>query len=318
MRKFLFTLRIWFATALLFGILYAMITLICTYLGFGTTLLFAMFAVVVVLVQYIVGPIIVEKSMGVRYVSLQEAPNLRAMVDELAMNAGIPKHKVGISKTNIPNAFAFGKTKKDGRVCVTRGILNILEEEELKAVLGHEISHIRHNDMAVMTLTSVVPLICYWIFISTPFSGDCDREAGIIGVVALIGYILGQLLVFFVSRVREYCADQGSVEIGCKPHELASALSKLIYGSANMDQKQVKEVEGVKTFFVNDISDASNEISDLKQIDRDMDGVISETELAELKNTKTSIGKGSRITELISTHPNMVKRIKRLPELSDI
>lgn len=318
MRKFLFTLRIWFATALLFGILYAMITLICTYLGFGTTLLFAMFAVVVVLVQYIVGPIIVEKSMGVRYVSLQEAPNLRAMVDELAMNAGIPKPKVGISKTNIPNAFAFGKTKKDGRVCVTRGILNILEEEELKAVLGHEISHIRHNDMAVMTLTSVVPLICYWIFISTPFSGDCDREAGIIGVVALIGYLLGQLLVFFVSRVREYCADQGSVEIGCKPHELASALYKLIYGSANMDQKQVKEVEGVKTFFVNDISDASNEISDLKQIDRDMDGVISETELAELKNTKTSIGKGSRITELISTHPNMVKRIKRLPELSDI
>lgn len=85
-----------------------------------------------------------------------------------------------------------------------------------------------------------------------------------------------------------------------------------------MDQKQVKEVEGVKTFFVNDISDASNEISDLKQIDRDMDGVISETELAELKNTKTSIGKGSRITELISTHPNMVKRIKRLVELSDI
>lgn len=134
----------------------------------------------------------------------------------------------------------------------------------------------------------------------------------------MIGYILGQLLVFFVSRVREYCADQGSVEIGCKPHELASALYKLIYGSANMDQKQVKEVEGVKTFFVNDISDASNEISDLKQIDRDMDGVISETELAELKNTKTSIGKGSRITELISTHPNMVKRIKRLPELSDI
>lgn len=73
------------------------------------------------------------------------------------MNAGIPKPKVGISETNIPNAFAFGRTKKDGRVCVTRGILNLLDEEELKAVLGHEISHIRHRDMAVMTLISVVP-----------------------------------------------------------------------------------------------------------------------------------------------------------------
>ncbi|MDD3754648.1 MAG: peptidase, partial [Methanobacterium sp.] len=84
MRKFLLTLRIWLATALLFGILYAIITVICTYLGFGTPLIFAMFAVVVVLAQYMIGPIIVEKSMGVRYVSPQEAPNLHAMIAELA------------------------------------------------------------------------------------------------------------------------------------------------------------------------------------------------------------------------------------------
>lgn len=317
MRRFLLTLRIWLATALLFGILYAIITVICTYLGFGTPLIFALFALVVVFAQYLVGPIIVEKTMGVHYVSPQEAPNLHAMVDELTMNAGIPKPKVGISEINVPNAFAFGKTKKDGRVCVTRGILNILDEEELKAVLGHEISHIRHNDMAVMTLISVVPLLCYWIFISTIFSGDGDGDAGIIGVVALVGYLLGQLLVLFVSRVREYYADQGSVEIGGKPHKLASALYKLVYGSANLDKKQVKEVEGVKAFFVNDISDASNEISDLKQIDINMDGIISEAELSELRYTKTRIGTGSKIMELISTHPNMVKRIKRLAELSD-
>ncbi len=206
--------------------------------------------------------------------------------------------------------------KKDGRVCVTRGILNILDEEELKAVLGHEISHIRHNDMAVMTLISVVPLICYWIFISTLF-GDSDSDAGVIGIVALVGYLLGQLLVLFVSRVREYYADQGSVEIGGKPHKLASALYKLVYGSVNLDKRQVKEVEGVKAFFVNDISDAHNEISDLEQLDLDMDGSISEMELAELRNMKTSIGTGSKIMELLSTHPNMVKRVKRLAELSN-
>ena len=273
-------------------------------------------AIVVVFAQYMLGPVMVEKVMGVHYVSPQEAPNLHAMVDELAMNAGIPKPKVGIAETNIPNAFAFGRTKGDGRVCVTRGILNILDEEELKAVLGHEISHIRHNDMAVMTLISVVPLICYWIFISTLF-GDSDSDAGIIGIVALVGYLLGQLLVLFVSRVREYYADEGSVEIGGKPHKLASALYKLVYGSANLDKRQVKEVEGVKAFFVNDISDAGNEISDLQELDSDMDGVISEAELAELRNMKTSIGTGSKIMELLSTHPNMVKRIKRLAELSD-
>ena len=311
------TLRIWLATVLLFGILYAIIAVICTYLGIGTPFIFAIMAVVVVVGQYLLGPIIVEKSMGVHYVSPQEAPNLHAIVDELAMNAGIPKPKVGISEISVPNAFAFGKTKKDGRVCVTRGILNILDEEELKAVLGHEISHIRHNDMAVMTLISVVPLICYWIFISTLFSGDSDSDAGVIGVIALVGYLLGQLLVLFVSRVREYYADQGSVEIGGKPHKLASALYKLVYGSANLDKKQIKEVEGVKAFFVNDISDASNEISDLKQIDLDMDGIISESELSELRQTRANISTGSKIMELISTHPNMVKRIKRLAELSE-
>lgn len=273
-------------------------------------------SIVVVFAQYMLGPSMVERVMHVRYVSPQEAPNLHAMIDELAMNAGIPKPKVGVAETTIPNAFAFGRTKKDGRVCVTRGILNILDEEELKAVLGHEISHIRHNDMAVMTLISVVPLICYWIFISTLF-GDSDSDAGVIGIVALVGYLLGQLLVLFVSRVREYYADQGSVEIGGKPHKLASALYKLVYGSVNLDKRQVKEVEGVKAFFVNDISDAHNEISDLEQLDLDMDGSISEMELAELRNMKTSIGTGSKIMELLSTHPNMVKRVKRLAELSD-
>lgn len=317
MKRFLLTLRIWLATALLFAILYAIITVICTYLGFGTPLIFAIMALVVVFAQYMLGPKMVEAVMHVHYVSPQEAPNLHAMIDELAMNAGIPKPKVGIAETGIPNAFAFGRTKGDGRVCVTRGILNLLDEEELKAVLGHEISHIRHNDMAVMTLISVVPLICYWIFISTLFGGSRDSDAGAIGAVALVGYLLGQLLVLFVSRVREYYADEGSVEIGGKPHKLASALYKLVYGSANLDKRQVKEVEGVKAFFVNDISDAGNEINDLRQLDTDMDGVISEQELAELRNRKTSIGTGSKVMELLSTHPNMVKRIKRLAELSD-
>jgi len=310
------TLRLWLATILLFGILYAIITVICSLLGFGGPLVFAILAVAVVLAQYLLGPKMVEMTMHVHYVSPQEAPKLHAMVEELAMTAGIPKPKVGISETNIPNAFAFGRSKGDGRVCVTRGILNLLDEEELKAVLGHEISHIRHQDMAVMTLISVVPLICYWIFISTIF-GDRDSDAGIIGIVALVGYLLGQLLVLFVSRVREYYADQGSVEIGGKPHKLASALYKLVYGSVNLDKREVKAVEGVKAFFVNDISDASNEISDLKQVDLNMDGVISEAELAELRYSKTKIGTGSKIMELLSTHPNMVKRIKRLAELSD-
>ena len=309
------TMRLYLSIALLFFLLYVIVTLIGYFLGFGGPTLYAILAIVIVLAQYLLGPKLVEMSMKVRYVSPQEAPKLHAMVDDLAMKAGIPKPKVGISDINIPNAFAFGRTKKDGRVCVTRGILKILDEGELKAVLGHELSHINHRDMAVITLISAVPLIFYYIFISTLFNSRND-EAGLIGVVALVGYFLSQLIVLFVSRIREYYADQGSISLGNPPHELASALYKLTYTSAVADKKEVKEVEGVKAFFVNDISNASDVISDLEQLDLDMDGTISESELEELRYSRTKIGAGSQIMELLSTHPNMVKRVKRLSEMT--
>ena len=310
-------LRLWAASVLLFGLLYVILMLISYYFGFGGPLIYTLLALFIVFIQYMLGPKMVEMTMNVHYVSEAEAPHLHAMVEDLAMKANIPKPKVGISEINLPNAFAFGRTKRDGRVCVTRGIMNLLDEEELEAVLGHEMSHIKHSDMIVMTLISVVPLICYYIFLSTLFSrGDKDNGTLIIGIAALGGYIAGQILVLFVSRVREYYADQGSVELGCKPHKLASALYKLVYGSAKFNKDDLKEVEGVKAFFVNDVSDARNEINDLRQLDLNMDGVISEAELAELRYTPARISTANKMMEVLSTHPNMVKRVKRLAELS--
>jgi heat shock protein HtpX len=310
-------LRLFLATIFLFGILYIIIMLISSYFGFGGPLLFAVFGIIVVFIQYLIGPKMVETMMHVHYVSEQEAPNLHAMVGDLAMKAGISKPKVGVAEINVPNAFAFGRSKGDARICVTRGILNLLDKEELEAVLGHEMSHVRHSDMAVMTLISVVPLICYYIFISTLFSGRNNNGGGaIIGIAALGAYLVGQLLVLFVSRSREYYADQGSIELGGKPHKLASALYKLVYGSATANKDEVKEVEGLKAFFVNDISDAGNEINDLQQLDVDMNGVISEEELSRLRYSDTRISTGQSIMELLSTHPNMVKRVKRLSELA--
>lgn len=310
-------LRLWFAAVLLFGLLYAIITAIGYYFGFGGPLSFAGFALIVVLIQYMLGPKMVETLMRVKYVSEAEAPQLHQMVEDLAIKAGVPKPRIGISETNVPNAFAFGKTKGDGRICVTKGILNLLNEQELKAVLGHEMSHINHSDMIVMTLISVVPLICYYIFISTLFS-DGDREGGaaLIGIGALVAYFIGNLIVLFVSRIREYYADEGSVELGSQPNHLASALYKLVYGSARANKEELKEVEGLKAFFVNDVSDARNEIDDLRSMDLDMDGSISESELAQIKYTKTRVDTGAKIMEIFSTHPNMVKRVKRLAEMS--
>lgn len=303
---------------MLFGIIVAvLVTVVGIFFNISDPAFFAGFFLLIMLGQYLAGPKLVEWSMKVRYVSPEEAPNLHRMIDELAMNAGIPKPKVGISEFNIPNAFAFGRRQKDGRVCVTQGLLNKLNEGELKAVLGHEISHIKHRDMIVMTLISAIPVIAYWLAWSTIFSsGDNDSYSWIVGLVALAAYIVGQLLVLFVSRVREYYADQESVAIGNDPHQLASALYKLTYESATASKEQVKEVQGFKAFFVNDISDAGNEIQELSQLDLDMDGSLSQNELDRLKYDKINLKTSSKLFELFSTHPNMVKRVKRLAELS--
>lgn len=316
-------LRMFLAVAILFGILYALLSVIGIYAGIKSPLIYILLALFIVFIQYLISPKIVEMGMNIHYVSPQEAPELHSIVEELARNAGIPKPKVGIAEISIPNAFAFGRSKRDGRVCVTRGILNLLDKEELKAVLGHEISHIRHNDMIVMTFISVVPLICYWIFQSMYWGSLMDRDRGsslvIIGILAFIAYMIGQLLVLFVSRIREYYADLGSVEIGGKPHKLASALYKLVYGSAVVskeNKEEVNQVSGFKAFFLNDINQAGHEIKDLKQVDMDMNGTISREELERLRYTPVKISLTEKILEIFSTHPNTLKRIKRLSELT--
>jgi heat shock protein HtpX len=307
-------LRMFLATALLFGLIYAILLVVGSLLGVGGPLFYALLGFGVIFLQYLISPKIVELTMNVHYVSEAEAPRLHAMVDELARRAGIPKPRVGIAEIAVPNAFAFGRTKSDGRVCVTRGILNLLDEEELRAVLGHEISHIRHSDMIVMTLVSAVPLICYYIFWSTVFSRD--DEANLVGIAALLAYFIGQLIVLFISRTREYYADQGSVEIGGQPHKLASALYKLVYGSAQFNRDDLKQVEGVKAFFLNDVSAAQSEVEDLRQLDMNLDGTIDLAELQRIKYGGVKVGLGARILELLSTHPNMLKRVKRLSEFT--
>ena len=191
-------------------------------------------------------------------------------------------------------------------------------KENLKAVLGHEIAHIKHRDMIVMTVISAVPVIAYWMGWSTIFSGGIMTVIlWVIGLAAFAAYIIGQDSWFYLSPVfREYYADQESVAIGNDPHQLASALYKLTYESASATKEQVKEVQGFKAFFVNDVSDAGNEIQELSQLDLDMDGHISQDELDRLKYDKINLKTSSKLMELLSTHPNMVKRVKRLAEMS--
>jgi len=137
--------------AVMFGILYGAITGIGAWMGAGSAVSYIILAFIFLGIQYLIGPAIVGRTMKIKWVSEKEEPELHRMVAELAKEAYLPKPKVGISQLAIPNAFAFGRTRRDGRVCVTRGILNLLSRDELKAVLGHEMSHIKHRDMVIIT-----------------------------------------------------------------------------------------------------------------------------------------------------------------------
>ncbi len=314
----LLQLKMYAVMAVLFAIVYALLSIAGAYMGVGSFVFYAGLATVMMLIQFLAGPKIVEWSMKVKYVSETENPKLHRMVEALAREAKIPKPRIGISETNLPNAFAFGRWKSDSRVCVTRGILNILDDDELRAVLGHEMSHIKNRDVLVITLISVIPMIAWYLAWSFMFSGGRDRDSGngfVIGLAAFGIYILTNLLVLYASRVREYYADRGSVALGSRPNHLASALYKLVYGSAKTSKQELKHFEGMKAFFASDPSRAASEIRELKELDKDMSGDIDSDELRAVRRKKISVSRSGKMMEMLSTHPNMLKRIHALAEM---
>jgi heat shock protein HtpX len=315
--------RMFLLVALLFSILYGVITAIGYAVGGFNPIVFLILAFAFLGIQYLIGPSIVSWTMRVKWVSEKEEPELHRMVAEQAERAHLPKPKVGVSQLSAapPNAFAFGRTHGDGRVCVTPAIMRLLSKDELKAVIGHEISHIKHRDMVVITLLSAIPLIMYWIALTFMFRGMFGgrREGGyvvLIGLGAFVLYFITNLLVLYGSRIREYYADRGSVRLGNEPHHLATALYKLVYGNARYKgREELKEIEGVKAFFISDPSRAWHEVRELSQVDLDMSGTIDPDELAALRSKTIRLGSQDKMMEIMSTHPNMLKRIQHLSTL---
>lgn len=313
---FFLKLRMFLLVGILFAIIYTAIVVIGSQFGVTNFYFYLGISLVMMFIQYMIGPKIVEWSMHVKYVDRKDFPHLFQMVESLAMRANIPVPKIGVADIQLPNAFAFGRSIKDGRICVTRGILNLLSDEELKAVLGHELSHLKNRDVLTITILSVIPMIMYRIAWHFLFYGRRRDERGgntiLIGMAAFIFYFITNLLVLYASRIREYFADRGAVELGNNPANLASSLYKLAYGAARTNKESLKEVEGLKAFFVNDPSRAINEVRALSELDLDKSGTIDRSELERLRNKQVRLGFADKMMEIFSTHPNMLKRIKQL------
>ena len=308
-------LRMIVTSVLMFTIVYFLIMLVARYLGISSWKFYFGVSIVIVFLQYWFGPSLVKRSMNVRPLSEAEAPHIHQMLQELADEAGVKKPELGLSEINIPNAFAYGRSSRSGHIAITRPILGLLDREELRAVLGHEMGHIKHNDMIVTAAVSVIPMICYYIALSFFFSGDSRNGGGIL--IGILGYLFYLVLVLFISRTREYYADEASVEFGNRPAALVSALYKLSYGASRCSKETIDEVNTNRAFFVNDVNNAKNDVTDFQQIDFDGDGKITDEELKRLLNADVKISRKNGLMELFSTHPDSLKRVKRLAELQE-
>ncbi len=211
------------------------------------------------LVQYWTSDKIALATAGAKIVSQSEAPELHAVIQRLCMTADLPMPRVAIIQTDMPNAFATGRSPRHAAVAVTTGLLQRLEPHELEGVLAHELSHVKHRDVAVMTLASffamVAGIIVRWgFFFGGGFGGDDDRDSGqafmIALLVSIVVYAISFILIRALSRYREFAADRGAAVLTKSPSSLASALVKISGAMGRIPQRDLRAAEGLNQFFI--------------------------------------------------------------------
>ena len=273
-------------TLFLLGLVYALFIIVLWRLG--TSIPFVLgFAVVLVFIQFMMSDRMILMSMRAKVVSPAEQPELHAMVERLAEAAGVPKPKVAVSSMAVPNAFATGRSAKTATVAVTRGLKELLSDREMEAVLAHEMSHIRHRDVVVMTYASFFAVVAstlmnmfFWMGLFGGFRGRTGGGGGgnpmmIAYLVTIVVWVISQLLLAALSRYREFAADRGSAILTGRPGDLASALTRISGAISGIPKDDLRRAEGASAFFI-------------------IPAV------------------GESMAKLFSTHPPVIKRIEQL------
>ena len=239
--------------------------------------------------QYFTSDKIALAASGAKVVKPEDAPELHAMVERLCALADLPKPKVAVIPTDVPNAFATGRSPKHAAVAVTEGLWRRLEPQEIEGVLAHELSHVANRDVLVMTFASFFAMLAALLtrvgLYGGMFSGGRNRDGGapawlIIFLVSIATYIISFVLIRTISRYREFAADRGAALITGAPEQLMSALQKIASDIVRIPQRDLREVEGMNAFFIIPT------------------------------NVKSSLG------ELFATHPPLEKRLARLAQIA--
>jgi heat shock protein HtpX len=240
--------------------------------------------------QYYTSDRLALAAAGAKVVSRDEAPELHDMVERLCAMADLPKPKVAVVDTDVPNAFATGRSPKHAAVAVTTGLWRRLEPREIEGVLAHELSHVANRDVLIMTIASffamLAALLTRFGLYGGMFGGGRDRDSNgppiwlIVFVVSIVTYFLSYILIRTISRYREYAADRGAALITGAPEHLMSALQKIASQMSLIPQRDLRQVEGMNAFFI----------------------------------VPTNVK--SAAAELFMTHPPLEKRLARLGEIA--
>jgi heat shock protein HtpX len=208
-------------------------------------------------VQFFASDKLALHAMGAREVSPQEAPQLHAMVERLCVQANLPKPRVAVANTPMPNAFAIGRSPKSATVCATTGIMDLLSPAELEGVMAHELTHVQNRDVMVMTIASFFAAIASYIvqfgflFGGGGNSDDDDGPGFFVVILVSIGvYILSFLLLQALSRYREFAADRGAAIITGRPSALASALMRISGTMDRIPQRDLRASEELAAFYI--------------------------------------------------------------------
>jgi len=273
-------------TMFLLAVLYLVFLAVILTFGGSWTYILIVFMMLMLFAQFFFSDKLVLWSTGGRVVTEQEEPRLHETVSRLCAIADLPKPQIAIVDSNVPNAFATGRSQGSAVVAVTTSLKQKLSQPELEAVLAHELSHVKNRDMLVITIASFLSTVAALLVRNMLFFGTGNRDdrkgassAIIIFVVSIVVWIISFLLIRALSRYREFAADRGSAIITGQPSHLASALMTISGAMERVPSRDLREVEGMNAFFIIP--------------------AIS----------------GDSIMSLLSTHPSVEARIRALTEM---